>query len=391
MIRRYTFGLTAMVSLGFMLLTGCKEQYMPKTDDINPNYLVIDGLINTGADSTIFKLTRTFKLENKAAVAPERGAIVQVEVEGGPSYTLPELSSKPGFYAIPTLSQDQTKKYRLRVRTKDNKEYLSDFVESRVSPPVELTYDFRHGNLNVYSNTYDPAGKSLYYNYTYVETWEYRAPQLSGLKIENHILKGRNFPADNISMCYHHLASGKVSITSTATSNEDRVTDHLIVDVLPSSPKVKFEYSVLVKQNVLTKAGFEFYETLRNNTEKVGSIFDAQPSVLFGNIKCTSNPTELVIGFISAGTVTEKRIMVLAKDVPFTYVGPLPDSVCLKKNETFSPFSSRFKTFLLDPVKSEYIPVNFDDLGNVIATKFMECVDCTLQGGTNIVPSYWLY
>jgi hypothetical protein len=378
-----------------VLFYSCKEKYLPEIKDTNPNYLVIDGFINTGGDSTIFKLSRTFKLESKAVSAPERGAIVQVEVEGVGSYTLPELSLKPGVYAIPSLSKDQTKKYRLRVRTKDNKEYLSEFVESKVSPPVELTHDFRHGNLNIYANTEDATGKSRYYSYTYTETWQYRAPQQSFLKIVGKELKYRIYPQDDIYNCYHHLPSSKITIASTSTLTEDRLTDNLIVDILPNSQKVQIEYSVLVKQSVLTRKGFDFFETLKKNTEQVGSIFDAQPSQLYGNIKCTTNSADVVIGFVSAGTVTEKRILLVANNFPFDFVGPLPNRYCIDHMDTLT--TARQQPLLFEPAVSEYIPLETFPVPwmrlptTVTATRFKECADCRLQGGTNVVPPYWIY
>ena len=297
----------SMLTVVCVLIYACKEKYTPVIKDVNPNYLVVDGFINTGADSTIFMLSRTFKLDNKAVTSPEKATIVAVESDGGASYVLPELAKKPGTYAVPALNLDQTKKYRLRIRTKDNKEYLSEFVESKVSPPVDLTYDFRHGNLNIYSNTYDATGKSRYYNYTYVETWQYRAPQQSFYKVENHKLVLRHYPEDDIYDCYHEAPSKKITVASTTALTEDRLADNLILDLAPGTERVKIEYSMLIKQNVLTRAGFEFYERLNKNTEKVGSIFDSQPSLLTGNITCTTNPAETVIGFISAGTTTQKE------------------------------------------------------------------------------------
>jgi len=372
----------------YILVSACKEKYNPVVNDVNPNYLVVDGFINTGSDSTIFKLSRTFKLESKAIVAPEKGAIVTVENDAGFTYNLPELALKPGTYAAPALNLDQSKKHRLRVRTKDNKEYLSDFVESKVSPPFELTYDFRHGNVNIYSNTQDVTGKSRYYQYSYVESWQYRAIQESLLKIENHQLLPRKRPEDDIFNCYYNIP-GKISIASTSALTEDKVEDHLITDVLPNSVKLRIEYGVIVKQYVLTKAGFEFFEALKKNTEQVGSIFDAQPSVLPGNIHAVTNPADVVIGFVSAGTVTEKSIVLLGHRLPFPFYSPGPDTVCSKRLEGFA--GDRLQSVLLDPVKSKYIPVFYTETGAVAATQYPECVDCRLQGGTNVLPSYWTY
>jgi len=387
---RVPFVLLACVSL-----CACKEKYLPEIKDVNPNYIVIEGFINTGGDSTIIKISRTFKLESKAVTSPERGAIVIVEAEGAASYTLPELLSKPGVYAIPSISRDQTKKYRLRVRTKDNKEYLSDFVESKVSPPVEITYDFRHGNLNIYTNTHDATGKSQYYNYTYNETWQYRAPQESVIKIENKQLVYRRYPQDDIYNCYHHLPSSKITLATTTRLTEDRLADNLIIEILPTSQKVKIEYSVLVKQTVLTRAGFDFFETLKKNTEQVGSIFDAQPSQIYSNIRCTTNGADVVIGFISAGTVTEKRILLVANNFPFNFEGRPFDQYCEDHAEILN--TSQHQALLFDPAQTDYIPIQtYKDPwlhlpNNIIATKLWECADCRLQGGTNVVPPYWIY
>jgi hypothetical protein len=375
------------------LLYACKEKYLPEVKDISLNYLVVDGLINTGADSTIFKISRTFKLESKAVVSPERGALVVVESDAGLSYTLPELPLKPGNYAAPALNLDQSKKYRIRIRTKDNKEYLSDFVESKVSPPVNLTYDFKRGNLNIYSSARDVTGQSRYYNYSYVETWQYKSRLVSTWKVVNHQLLRRDFPQDDIYNCYHHLSSSNISIATTAALTEDRLEDNLIVNVPPASEKVWIEYSILVKQNVLTKEGFNFFETLKKNTEKVGSIFDAQPSQLFGNIHCTTNPAETVIGFVAAGTVTEKRVTLIASELPFSFSGPVPDDYCERSKDTLSVSSGAVKRLLLDPAQPGYIPLEeLTGPGGIyayIATSDFKCADCRLQGGTNIIPSYW--
>jgi hypothetical protein len=391
--------LKVVLSLGILicvLLCGCKEKYVPQIKDVNPNYMVVDGFINTGGDSTIFRLSRTFKLESKAVMAPERAAIVAVESDAGASYLLPELPTKPGVYAVPALNLDQTKKYRLRVRTKDNKEYLSEFVESKVSPPVTLTYDFRHGNLNIYSNTQDATGNSRYYSYSYVETWQYRAPQQSILKVENHKLVERKYPQDDIYNCFHTLWSTNISIASTVSLAEDHLADNLIVDILPSSPKVRIEYSVLVKQNVLTKAGFDFFETLKKNSEKVGSIFDAQPSLLYGNVHCTTSPAEVVIGFVSAGTTSQKRITLVANNFPFDFVGPLPDPYCIDHMDSVKSQKQQDKLLQIISVypESEYIPIDItppDPIPYTRFTRFPECADCRTQGGTNVMPGYWIH
>ena len=405
MKHRYIYSVFLAV-FGYLLqLYACKEKYTPVTQDVNPNYLVVEGLINIGADSTIYTLSRTFKLDNKAVVAPEKGAVVQVESEAGITYVLPELT-KSGNYGRPSLNLDQTKKYRLRIRTKDNKEYLSDFVECKTSPPVDrVTYDFKGNTFNMYAHTHDPAGKSRYYKFQYTETWQYTAGEMSLFKIENHQILPRIFPQDDIFNCWKNVPSSNIVLGTTENYSEDRLEDVALNSILPTSFKIRIGYSILVKQTVLTKQGFEFWQALQKNTEKIGSIFDSQPSQLSGNIKSTNNPNEVVIGFVSAGTVTEKRLTLSTYQMPDSWrQKPELDSLALCDSahlglpgRIFSlntPIGrSDIEQYLLRPDKSKYVIIDgvyvLASLVGYRATTYLSCADCRWQGGTVPKPSYW--
>lgn len=380
---------TGLALLICVLLFGCKEKYLPEIKENNVNYLVVDGWVNTGADSTIFNLSRTFKLNNKALEAPEKGAIVQVESEAGTTYVLPTLL-KPGRYGRPSLGLDPTKKYRLRIRTTDKREYLSDFVESRTSPPIDdLKYDFKNNHVNVYAYTHDPAGNSRYYRYSYVETEEYRSSLISYYKVENKAVVQRKWPEEGIWVCWRTIPSSDIVLGSTVGLTEDRMADVRIVSPARGSSRLREGYSVLVKQAVLTRAGFDFFETMKKNTESLGSIFDAQPSQLFGNIHSTTDPSEIVIGFISAGTISEKRVTLMPAEMPLDWFRPPPDidSACL------ATVSGKIETTIVaeDPtwVPIDLVPKQVRPPWYYNATKDLKCVDCRVQGGTNIKPLYW--
>ena len=362
--------LVAAISLLALPIYGCKERYTPQIKDFNIGYLVIEGLINTGADSTIYTLSRTFKLNNKAIEAPEKGAIVQVESENGTTYVLPALV-KAGRYGRPALGLDPTKRYRLRIRTTDKREYLSDFVESKTSQPFDLNYNIKDTTVNFYVDTHDPSGKSIYYQHTYDETWEYDAYFRSFKKIVNGVVVDRIFPQDDITTCWRTLTSGNILLATTNNLSDDHLADRAITSVSGKSQKMHIEYSLLVKQSVLTREGFEFYDALRKNTESVGSIFDAQPSQLFGNIRSTNDPAEIVIGFISAGSVTQKRFIIQSKDMPSDWFNLEDNSICEES--------------------LKYLIVPGDPFILVVqgSTPLLYCADCRLLGGTKQKPSYW--
>ncbi|MFD0749061.1 DUF4249 domain-containing protein [Mucilaginibacter calamicampi] len=397
---RYLLTGSGLILLVCLIMYGCKEKYAAPVTDVNPNYFVVEGLINTGSDSTIFTLSRTFKLDNKAVVAPEKAAIVQVESEAGNVYVLPELV-KSGSYGRPALGLDQTKRYRLRIRTKDNKEYLSDFVESKTSPAIDdIKLEFRNNIMFINANTHDPSGKSRYYRYSYIETWQHDAQIQALFKVENHQILLRNFPEEDIYHCWTTVPSSSIILGATTGLTEDRLADKRLIGIPALSPKLTAEYSILVKQSVLTKEAFEFLEAMQKNTERVGGIFDAQPSQLFGNIRSVTNSSEVVIGFISAGTLTEKRFTVTPADLQDGYWHQKDSLIyCFEGVERLlfkdARFGDRVKNELTGPDKPYYIPINVywpagaPMLTGYYATSLTECVDCRMQGGTNKKPTFW--
>ena len=62
---------------------------------------------------------------------------------------------------------------------------------------------------------------------------------------------------------------------------------------------------------------------LKKNTEQLGSIFDALPSQINGNIHSATNPSEPVIGYISVGNVSSQRIFITKQQLPSSWI-PTP-------------------------------------------------------------------
>jgi len=81
--------LKAYYFLLFILLS-CKEPYDPPVIANNANYLVVEGVINTGSDSTIVKLSRTVQISAQTTANPELHAAVTVISSANTLYPLTE-------------------------------------------------------------------------------------------------------------------------------------------------------------------------------------------------------------------------------------------------------------------------------------------------------------
>jgi hypothetical protein len=158
-----------------------------------------------------------------------------------------------------------------------------------------------------------------------------------------------------------------------------------------TSEKVENKYSILVRQCAISKEAYQFYQTLLKNTEQLGSIFDAQPSQITGNIHNINDKTEPVIGYVIATNVQTKRVYVKHADLPGNVLPIYPydctqDSALYSNKEHYNDVQN----ILVNPPVT-YIPtvgIYSDGLliGFMYSTK--ECADCTLRG-TVTAPWWW--
>jgi hypothetical protein len=375
-----------------LCIAGCKEKYdLPFTPPVT-GYLVIEGVINSGPDSTRIELSRTNKI-NSIQKQYEKGAIVQVEGNDNSTRTL--FESGTGIYTG-QLNLHNPIQYRMRIKTLAGKEYLSDFVDVKTTPAIDsISWERESSGVRLYFNTHDPQNNTRYYQWDYRETWEFHSAFKSVFKYTTRpgpggqplIAIGYRDPINynydtSIFKCWRSANSTNILLGSTAKLASGIIYKQPFLFIPSGDRRLSELYSIYVRQYALTKEGYEFLEKMKKNTEENGSIFDPQPSQLKGNIRCVTNPDEPVIGYISISTVTEKRIFISKSQVPLwnfrtdcleVEVRNNPDSINLARASGLVP-TNILETFGLSIL---YYGASVSD-----------CVDCTLSG-TNVKPPFW--
>jgi hypothetical protein len=386
-----------LIFTDLMIISGCKKPYAPAVTVSGPNALVVEGTINTGADSTKIRLTYTIPLSSPTGTqAPaELGATVTVESDANATYPLKETGN--GYYASAGLNLSPANKYKLKIITAGNKIYESDFVPVKNSPPIDsVSYHAGATSLSINVTTHDPSNSTRYYRWDYDETWVIHS------KYESH-LQLQKFPVDSIIprplsnqiyTCWQSGVSSDIVLGSTTNISKDILVNYPVAVIPSTSEKIAERYSVLIKQYAMTPDAFNYYQELRKNTESLGNIFDAQPTTLTGNIHCTTNLSEKVIGYITSGSVSQVRIFVDAQQLPLNWIPSLPDFDCDFETPVYNPnfkfpYSVReyFYTGILTPIDPLQLPGAAHPLGYTGATPI--CVDCTLRG-TNKQPAFWI-
>jgi hypothetical protein len=403
-----------LIVLPFVVSIGCKKPYNPPISSTTGNYLVVEGVINSGSDSTVIKLSRTVQISNKNAVNPELHATVIIQGDQNVSYPLAETGN--GNYACAGLNLDNSHKYHLSIQTADGKQYLSDYEPVLNSPPIDsISYDTKGAltvpGLNIYANTHDPANKVLYYRWDYQETWVIRSNFLSAFKSNGDTVLERDLINDNINQCWLSDTSNVIVLGSAAKLSNNIIANNPIISITSISEKLEFEYSILVRQYALTADAYNFYSNLKKNTEELGSIFDAEPSQINGNLHCVTNPAEPVIGYVSVGAVTSQRIFISNRVLPAWVATPYDPGCVLSKDprDPLTPccyYNITNSYGFVENEVNEYINYNIGmdpyplipvdainqpgspPIGYTATTR--ECADCTLRG-TNKQPGFWKF
>jgi hypothetical protein len=363
-------------------LPSCVEKYQPDVIATPQRYFVVDGLINLRGVTTV-KLSYTRSLT--AATAPvEAKATVTIRDEAGTSYPLAEQA--PGTYASAALTLDATRRYQLRVRTASGREYASNLVAGKLTPPIDrVHWALERNGVQLYADAHDATNNTRYYRWNYQETWRFSTPYNSEFEYVNGALRRRT---DNIQDCWRTETSTNILLFSTQRLSQDVVAKFPLVLHPGNSPHFRIKYSILVQQYAQTAEEFAYWEKLRKNTETLGTLFDPLPTQLTGNVHCLSDASELVIGYVGASSMSEKRLFIDRSEFPasatfltgYENQCEVPDTVALGTEAA--------------AFTREYIPLHqvYDILTSTRVVGHTRslglCADCRLRG-TNVKPSFW--
>ncbi|MGN6801628.1 MAG: DUF4249 domain-containing protein [Ginsengibacter sp.] len=376
--------------LGF-LGTSCKTEYYPKVQSPSSGYLVVEGFINGSDSPTVITLSRTLKIYDDSVVNNrEHNAIVSIESENNESFPLYETGD--GVYTSASLHLSSNEKYRLKIKTSNGKEYVSDYSEYRSTPPIDSLSWQQHGDgVKIYVNTHDNQSETSFYNWNYEETWEYHAAYYSQLELiidpNTGLVVGVKYKnADksidsSLKICWKDVKSSNIIISSSEGLSSNLIY-FPIMTIPHADEKLSVLYSIKVKQYSISKDAYLYLQKLKKNSEELGSIFSSQPTQLTGNIHCTTNPSEVAIGFVEVSEEKQQRIFISNKEVP----GWDFNDGCaeyLFQNNPADLGDKAGGVFATVPYQ-----VSGDKIISFFATPDINCRDCTLRG-SNVKPAFW--
>jgi hypothetical protein len=363
-----------------MLSGNCKESYEPPAIKTDYHFLVVEGIINTGTSAqTTIVLSRSRTLNDTTTFSPETGANVYIESEAGGLYQLQEQAN--GSYTSSVVNLNSNIKYRLRITTTDQQQYQSDYAASNIAPPIDSLTWKQDKDVTVYVHTHDPANQTHYYQWEYIETWEYDSKLESAWGVKNGLAYPID-PAEQVHTCWIDDHSTDIITGSSIRLSEDVISQQPVAVVPQGSEKISKRYSILVRQYALSQEAYDYWSLIQKNSQQLGTLFDAQPTQLTGNLHNISNANEPVIGYISAGITQEKRLFITKFEVE-DWVNTETGPDCYIKSIAQNP-----NNFLIYDYPDPTYTVYYFVTGGIILAKKV-CLDCRTKGGSTVKPFFW--
>ena len=307
------------VVLSLMLLQLCFSSCLDEISlnvDQGETILVIDAFVINGFGPHIveIKQSASFVSGSEGVEEPQSGAIVSISEIGGQSYILPETD--PGIYSATNMEGKAGKEYQLTVEV--NGEVYQSKVEKmpEVVSISELGFELKErvapnasGNLQDqrvviaqvdadFSNASDP----VFLRYRVTGTYRYDEITAPSNLNPNTCYIDEIIDADNIIAVDGRNVQGGIL-------NDQPIVDKVI------DWRFRLQYCFSVEQHSITEQVYNFWNTVQDEYNRTGDIFETPPAILRGNVFNIEVTKSDVIGLFSARAVDQASILLTDMDI----------------------------------------------------------------------------
>ena len=377
------FRLYFFFPFGVVLLTTCITPFSLKTADAENEdaSLVIEGDIILNGETRVY-LSHLATIRSYMTIKYVSDAKVWVESKSGEKYpgqAMVGTDKKPCFL-IDTRALSLNGQYKLCVILANGRVYESDFLTPLPTPEIgsiEYTVNDSKTAVQFLVTSHGDSNSSRYYKWNYTEDWEVVStytPNAYFNRAQNTVFPYLSDPL--IKYCWNQSRSSSILVARTDHLAENTVYQAVLNTLYNRDMRISYLYSMELLQMSISKEAYNYWSTLKRNTDDIGSLFAPQPNDIYGNIRCISDKGVRTIGYISAGTRAVKRIFVEGQDIGI-YLRPNCDFFDWEKAGSPPP-SYR------DLYDTGFRIVNSN--GRLWAPAI--CVDCTTIGTKN-KPFFW--
>lgn len=365
-------------------LGACRTPYDPELPPSEIRVLVVEAYLDTEGMESELKLSQTVPLSSTKSSIPELGAKITLKGKTGGEYPLIEKGN--GVYTF-QRNLDEREIFALEIILKSGERYLSEDLKPIITPEI-IDGGFKRDEegVEVFVSTQGNSEADDFL-WTFEETWIYR-PRIRTSYIYVSDLKDvrSRKESEQNSLCFKTEPSPNIVLETSSRFQDQVVFQKTVTEIPKGNERIMERYSILVSQKGIASKDVPFWETLKKNTEDIGSIFSPLPSLLGGNIKSQDSSKLPVIGQVSLGVIRQKRIYINLSDVsPWNYSDPkFNDCVIGEEAVLRTSYQAAFGN-------GSVVPVRELMQGTTIIGYFpssRRCTDCTLYASP-VKPEFW--
>ena len=342
----------------------CEEYFVPDTN-AKSGALVVEAILTDQKEIFSVVLSRSINYKYKMYYIYERYAKVTLCSASGEKYALkPSYQGHYHYESIDSIEAKTGESYYLHILTNDGFEYQSDLETMMLANPVEgvkaidstltnTTYDSwgyplinEEKGISITASPAKPARTDIGFIYKWDLLANFYLKTVEGMLYREYYCWYKD-SSKVISIYHHSLAehidsmlydnAGFLGYERRLFPKEPDTTRYLgsIAKIYTSS------FYFQVKQYTITKAGADFWESVRAQSEATGKLFDPIEENISTNIRCINHSSQPTYGFFNTAACSSKTILVKINEGKITKINmidffPKPDE---KEN-----YSLKYKT-----------------------------------------------
>ncbi len=367
-------------------LSSCVKIYSPHIKGSDTSKYVISGQVTMGNQTQTVNVSKTSPISSPT-YKPVKGCQVTIRDNQNHSFSMVDLGN--GSYSTMVDPQYLVPGhvFRVSVITPDGDSIISDYDTLHQVPPVDsIHYSIKKvtsstglstEGLQFYVDLKGTNTDSRYYRWAIYETWEYHAAYPIVYYYSYPLILHHNIPPDSSKFtCWDTRRIPKIFTLSTKNLSQNKYNSLPLQYVDNTTQKLFNGYSMLVEQFALSKAAYNYWSQMQAHSTQEGGLYEKQPLAIRGNLRDITHPNKEVLGFFTAESVSYKRIFIRrVPGLPLKYVTPCSEH-----------------PLKLIPTDKSFFPIYLKaDKGgkNTGIELSVYCVNCLLQGGDTIKPSFW--
>jgi Domain of unknown function (DUF4249) len=298
-----------------MFLVNCIDPYADSKLLTTTRKLIVNAKISNQPEPFTVRLTRSVAFLEKDATVPVIGAKLYILDNLNNRYDLIDIG-KGNYQTVTNQTAIEGRSYQLFIQS-GGKNYESAVETLRPVPAIDkLTYQYKQqtsasgakkGMFEVILETKDNKTTGDYYRWT---TTNYR--YLSICYSRNCYPDECPVPVMYRTKCCSPCWEINRDYGRILLASDNLINGNAIKQMVAIVPYTSYRpYYLEVAQYSLSKGAYDYWTKINTQINNTGSIFDAPPANIRGNIVCKDDPTEQVLGYFETTSVSYKNIFVL--------------------------------------------------------------------------------